>query len=58
VHGSPRKVNEYLFDDKPDRLYERLAADGGDSDAERLAWRVVGLDRDGRGRHRRACPRG
>ena len=25
VHGSPRKVNEYLFEDKPDRLYERLA---------------------------------
>jgi putative phosphoesterase len=24
-HGSPRKVNEYLFDDKPARLYERLA---------------------------------
>ncbi|MGH2944853.1 MAG: metallophosphoesterase family protein [Solirubrobacteraceae bacterium] len=26
VHGSPRRVNEYLFEDKPDRLYERLAA--------------------------------
>lgn len=26
VHGSPRKVNEYLFADKPARLYERLAA--------------------------------
>lgn len=25
VHGSPRKVNEYLFADKPARLYERLA---------------------------------
>jgi putative phosphoesterase len=25
VHGSPRKVNEYLFADKPDSLYERLA---------------------------------
>jgi putative phosphoesterase len=25
VHGSPRKVNEYLFEDKPSRLYERLA---------------------------------
>ena len=24
--GSPRKVNEYLFEDKPARLYERLAA--------------------------------
>lgn len=32
VHGSPRKVNEYLFEDKPDRLYERLAA-GEDADA-------------------------
>jgi diadenosine tetraphosphatase ApaH/serine/threonine PP2A family protein phosphatase len=32
VHGSPRKVNEYLFDDKPDRLYERLAA-AEDADA-------------------------
>jgi putative phosphoesterase len=26
VHGSPRKVNEYLFEEKPVRLYERLAA--------------------------------
>ena len=26
VHGSPRKVNEYLFEDKPATLYERLAA--------------------------------
>jgi putative phosphoesterase len=26
VHGSPRRVNEYLFEDKPPRLYERLAA--------------------------------
>ena len=25
VHGSPRKANEYLFEDKPARLYERLA---------------------------------
>jgi len=25
VHGSPRKVNEYLFEDKPARLFERLA---------------------------------
>ncbi len=29
VHGSPRKVNEYLFEDKPARLYERLARDAG-----------------------------
>jgi putative phosphoesterase len=27
VHGSPRKVNEYLFEDKPASLYERLAGD-------------------------------
>ena len=26
VHGSPRKVNEYLFEDKPAGLDERLAA--------------------------------
>jgi putative phosphoesterase len=32
VHGSPRKVNEYLFEDKPATLYERLAA-GEDGDA-------------------------
>jgi putative phosphoesterase len=25
VHGSPRKVNEYLFEDKPASLYQRLA---------------------------------
>jgi putative phosphoesterase len=32
VHGSPRKVNEYLFEDKPARLFERLAA-AEDADA-------------------------
>jgi putative phosphoesterase len=32
VHGSPRKVNEYLFEEKPARLYERLAA-AEDADA-------------------------
>ena len=32
VHGSPRKVNEYLFEDKPASLYERLAsAEGADA---------------------------
>jgi predicted phosphodiesterase len=31
VHGSPRKVNVYLFEDEPARLYERLAA-GEDAD--------------------------
>jgi len=30
VHGSPRKVNEYLFEDKPARLYERLARSESD----------------------------
>jgi len=27
VHGSPRRVNEYLFEDRGERLFERLAAD-------------------------------
>jgi predicted phosphodiesterase len=31
VHGSPRKVNEYLFEEKPARLYERLAAAEADA---------------------------
>lgn len=31
VHGSPRKVNEYLFDDKPQKTFERIAA-GADCD--------------------------
>lgn len=26
VHGSPRKINEYLFEDKPDSTFERIAA--------------------------------
>src|ERR671919_629754 len=26
VHGSPRKVNEYLFEDKPAKTFERIAA--------------------------------
>ena len=31
VHGSPRRINEYLFEDKPDSTFERLAA-GADAD--------------------------
>jgi putative phosphoesterase len=31
VHGSPRKVNEYLFADKPARTFERIVA-GADCD--------------------------
>jgi putative phosphoesterase len=31
VHGSPRKVNEYLFEDKPSKTFERIAA-GADCD--------------------------
>jgi putative phosphoesterase len=26
VHGSPRKINEYLFEDRPDSSFQRLAA--------------------------------
>ncbi len=29
VHGSPRKVNEYLFEDKPAHTFERIAAGAG-----------------------------
>jgi putative phosphoesterase len=35
VHGSPRKVNEYLFEDKPDSLYHRLA---GQAEADVLVF--------------------
>jgi putative phosphoesterase len=35
VHGSPRKVNEYLFEEKPASLYERLA---GAEDADTLVF--------------------
>jgi putative phosphoesterase len=35
VHGSPRKVNEYLFDDKPARTFERIA---GLADADVLVF--------------------
>jgi predicted phosphodiesterase len=31
VHGSPRKVNEYLFEDKPAKTFERIAR-GADCD--------------------------
>jgi putative phosphoesterase len=31
VHGSPRKVNEYLFEDKPAKTFERIA-EGADCD--------------------------
>jgi predicted phosphodiesterase len=29
VHGSPRKINEYLFEDRPDRSFLRLLTDAG-----------------------------
>ena len=29
VHGSPRKVNEYLFENKPARTFERIAGGAG-----------------------------
>ena len=29
VHGSPRKVNEYLFEERPDKSFLRLLADAG-----------------------------
>lgn len=32
VHGSPRKVNEYLFEDKPAKTFDRIA-EGADCDA-------------------------
>jgi putative phosphoesterase len=35
VHGSPRKVNEYLFEDKPARTFERIA---GGADCDVLAF--------------------
>jgi putative phosphoesterase len=35
VHGSPRKVNEYLFEDRPASLYERLA---GAEEADALVF--------------------
>jgi putative phosphoesterase len=35
VHGSPRKVNEYLFEDKPARTFERIA---GQSDCDVLVF--------------------
>jgi putative phosphoesterase len=31
VHGSPRRINEYLYEDKPDETFERIAA-GADAD--------------------------
>ena len=31
VHGSPRKVNEYMFEDRPDDYFERLL-DAADAD--------------------------
>ena len=27
VHGSPRRINEYLYEDKPDETFARIAAD-------------------------------
>jgi predicted phosphodiesterase len=27
VHGSPRKINEYLYEDRPDKSFERILDD-------------------------------
>jgi len=44
VHGSPRKVNEYLFADKPARTFERIA-EPKDGDP-RAAFALLRLDGD------------
>jgi putative phosphoesterase len=58
VHGSPRRVNEYLFEDRPDASYLRMM---DDSDADVMIFghthkpftRTIEDERDGRTRHRR-----
>jgi diadenosine tetraphosphatase ApaH/serine/threonine PP2A family protein phosphatase len=56
VHGSPRKINEYLFEDRPDRSFLRLLTDAG-ADAmifghtHRPFWKRLRIDGDGRVRH-------
>lgn len=56
VHGSPRKINEYLFEDRPDRSFLRLLTDAG-ADAmvfghtHRPFWKRLRSDGDGRVRH-------
>ena len=47
VHGSPRKVNEYLFQEKPARLYERLA---GAEEADALVFGHTEVSEDARAR--------
>ena len=52
VHGSPRKINEYLFEDRPDRSFLRLLADAG-ADAlvfghtHKPFWKRLQSDGDG-----------
>jgi diadenosine tetraphosphatase ApaH/serine/threonine PP2A family protein phosphatase len=29
VHGSPRKINEYLFEERPDASFHRMMSDAG-----------------------------
>lgn len=59
VHGSPRRVNEYLFEDRPERSFLRMmAAAGADvmlfGHTHRPFHRVFAYDADGGTRYRHA----
>lgn len=58
VHGSPRKINEYLFEDRPDASFHRLMeAAGADvmifGHTHKPFTRVLEYERDGQLRYRR-----
>ena len=59
VHGSPRKINEYLFEDRPDKSYLRMMDDAGADvmlfgHTHKPYHKVLQYEADGRTRYRHA----
>lgn len=59
VHGSPRKINEYLFADRPDRSFLRMMADAGADvmlfgHTHKPYHKVISYEQDGGTRYRHA----
>lgn len=56
VHGSPRKINEYLFEDRPEKSFARLLADTGAhamifGHTHKPFWKRLDGDGSGNGDH-------
>lgn len=59
VHGSPRKINEYLFEDRPDKSFLRLMEEAGADvmlfgHTHKPFHKVLSYEADGKTRYRHA----